>query len=168
LATGVLIGLVYLAVAAGARFAVGFVNSFARSSGYGLTITSNLFDFVNGNLFLVLVVALIVVKIAHRAVKSPVIVKGPLKVALGGLSGVFYYLTLTGGILTFTVGLQKPASGSLVVAISLVITLVLLEVSAIMKMLQGVFEYRDVRREAIVGPAAARTRGSPALSIPAP
>jgi hypothetical protein len=147
LVIGVLIGLFYLFVALGARAALGLVSSFAQSSGEGLTITSNLFDFVNGGIYLALVAALVAVKIAHRAIKSPLTAKGPLKVALGGLTGLFYYFILAGGILSFTVGLQKPASGSFEVAVTLLVTLALLEISAAMKVLQGVFELRDGRRE---------------------
>lgn len=153
LAIGVVIGIFYFAVAYGVRIALGFVNSFARSSNTGLTgltISSDVFDFVNGAFYLVLVTALIIVKIAHRAIKSPLTVRGPLKVVLGALTGAFYYLIFAGGIVTFTVGLQKPASGSLELAITLLITLAILELSAIMKMLQGVFEFRDGRREGLV------------------
>ena len=145
---GVFLGLIYAALAVGSRIALGYLNSFTQSSSYAITVTSGLFDFVNSYLFLIMVGALIVVKIAHRTIKSPLTVRGPLKVALGAITGIFYYLILTGGILAFTVGVQTTASGSFELAITLLITLGLLELSALMKVLQGVFEFRDGRREA--------------------
>jgi len=148
LVVGILLGLIYAALAIGSRIALGYLNSLTRSSSYGITITSGLFDFVNSSLFLILVGALIIVKIAHRTVKSPLTIRGPLKITLGGITGIFYYMVLTGGILAFTVGLQTTATGSFELDITLLITLGLLELSAVMKVLQGVFEYRDGRREA--------------------
>jgi len=111
LVIGIFLGLVYLAIADGVRLAVGLLSGLASSagSGFGLSITSDLFDFVNGPFYLVLVVALIVVKIAHSTIKSPLTVRGPLKVALGALTGLFYYFILVGGIITFTIGLRNPA-----------------------------------------------------------
>ena len=150
LVIGIILGLFYFAIADAARITVGLVHSVASSSGsgLGLTLTSNLFDFVNSEYYLALVVALVVVKIAHRTVKGPLEVRGPLKSALGVLTGVFYYLILAGGVISFVVGIAKPASGSFAVDITLVITLALLEVSAALKVLQGVVEFRDGRREA--------------------
>ena len=148
LVVGIFLGLIYAALATGSRIALGYLNSLTQSSGYGITITSGLFDFINSSLFLVLVGALIIVKIAHRTIKSPLTVRGPLKITLGAVTGVFYYMVLAGGILAFTVGVQKTATGSFELAITLLFTLGLLELSAVMKVLQGVFEFRDGRREA--------------------
>ena len=126
---------------------IGFLNSELRSSNSGLSISSGVIDFVSSDLFLILVIALIIVKIAHRAIKSPLTVRGPLKIVLGTLTGVFYYLILTSGVVSFTVSVKTPASGSFEIAITLLITLVFLELSAIMTILQGVFEYHDGRME---------------------
>ena len=75
LVVGILLGLIYAALAIGSRIALGYLNSLTRSSSYGITITSGLFDFVNSSLFLILVGALIIVKIAHRTVKSPLTIR---------------------------------------------------------------------------------------------
>jgi len=162
LVIGILLGLVYAGLAVGSRIALGYLNSFTQSSSYAITVTSGLFDFVNSYLFLIMVGALIVVKIAHRTIKSPLTVRGPLKVALGAITGIFYYLILTGGTLAFTVGVQATASGSFELAITLLITLGLLELSAVMKVLQGIFEFRDGRREAQAATSAAQMLAPPA------
>ena len=166
LVVGIFLGLIYAALATGSRIALGYLNSLTQSSSYGITITSGLFDFVNSSLFLILVGALIIVKIAHRTVKAPLTVRGSLKVALGGITGIFYYMTLTGGILAFTVGLQTTATGSFELAITLLITLGLLELSAAMKVLQGVFEFRDGRREAQAILSTAQMQAPPAPPPP--
>ena len=163
---GVFLGLIYAALAVGSRITLGYLNSYTQSSSYGMTITSGLFDFINSSLFLIMVGALIIVKVAHRTIKSPLTVRGPLKVALGAITGIFYYLILTGGILAFTVGVQTTASGSFELAITLLITLGLLELSAVMKILQGVFEFLDGRREAQASLSAARMQAPPAPPPP--
>lgn len=166
LVIGIILGLFYFAIADAARIGVGLLNSLAQSSGsnVGLSLSSNLFDFVNSGLYLALVAALIIVKIAHRTIKGPLEVRGPLKVALGALTGVFYYFIFAGGVISFVVGLTTPVSGSLVLDITLIITLALLELSAVFKILQGVFEFRDGRREARQVPSEVE----PAPEVPPP
>ena len=168
LVIGIFLGLIYFAIAFGSRIALGYVKTLTQSSSYGITISSALFDFVSSSLFLVLVGALIVVKIAHRTIKSPLTVRGPLKVALGGITGVFYYLVLTGGILAFTIGLQTTATGSFELSITLLITLALLELSALMKVLQGVFEFRDGRKEAQASASYTQMEAPPPLLVGTP
>jgi len=168
LVVGIILGLIYAALAIGSRVALGYVNSLTQSSSYGITITSGLFDFINSSLFLILVGALIIVKIAHRTIKSPLTVRGPLKIALGAITGVFYYMILTGGILAFTAGIQTTATGSFELAITLLITLGLLELSAVMKVLQGVFEFRDGRREAQASLGSAQVQPLPPPLIGTP
>ena len=110
---GILVGLLYFALADVARMIVGLVHSTASSSGsgLGLTLSSNLFNFVEGGYYLALVAALVVVKIAHRTIKGPLEVRGPIKCVMGALTGLFYYLILAGGVVTFIVGIASPASG---------------------------------------------------------
>jgi hypothetical protein len=151
LVIGIILGIIYFVIADAARFALGLLHSFTQSSSNGLAISSDLFDFVNGDLYLILVGALIIVKITHRTIKAPLTVRGPLKMVLGALTGMFYYLILAGGVLDFTVSLKTPAAGSFALSITLLITLALLEISAALKILQGFFEFRDGRKEARAG-----------------
>ncbi|MDG6985167.1 MAG: hypothetical protein JRM73_00270 [Nitrososphaerota archaeon] len=155
---GLVIGFITFAVADAVRIGAGLASGFAASSrsGLGLTLASNLIAFLQGDLYIALVVALIAVKIAHRTVKGPLEVRGPIKVVLGALTGVFYYFILAAGVITFTIGITKPATGTFEVDITLIILLALLEVSAGLKVLQGLVEFRDGRREA----GALRTKGT--------
>jgi hypothetical protein len=161
LAIGIILGVIYSALAVGSRIALSYITSLTQSSSYGIAISSALFDFVNSDLFLILVGALIIVKIAHRTIKSPLTVRGPLKVALGALTGIFYYLILAGGVLAFTIGLNTTATGTFEISVTLLVTLGLLELSAAMKILQGVFEYRDGRREARASLSSMETEAPP-------
>jgi hypothetical protein len=108
-----------------------------------------------------LAVAIVTVKVAHRAIEGPLTARGPLKVALGALHGV-YYVFLVGGAILFTVGLKASGNsavsvttpGSVAVSITLLVTLALLELSSALMILQGVFEFREGWRRAL---AAGRT-----------
>jgi hypothetical protein len=168
LVVGILLGIIYFALAFGSRIALGYLNNFTQTSSYGITITSGLFNFVDSYLFLILVGALVIVKIVHRTIKSPLTVRGPLKVALGAITGIFYYLILTGGTLAFTVGIHTTASGSFELAITILITLGLLELSAVMKILQGAFEFRDGRKEAQASLSSAQMQAPPPPLVKAP
>ena len=149
---GILIGAFYLFLAFGAHYAVGRLIGYAQSS--GVTISSNVLSFVAGEIFLVLAVAIVMVKIAHRAIEGPLTARGPLKIVLGALQGVYYYMFLAGGAILLTVGLKASGnlavsvttSGSLAISITLLVTLALLELSSALKMLQGVFELREGMR----------------------
>lgn len=92
---------------------------------------------------IVVIVALLIVKIAHRAVKQPLTIKGPLKIVLGIVRGIFYYLILEG---VFILVSAIFGSFSLTVSIMLLVTLILFELSVIMKILQEIFEFRDGRK----------------------
>ena len=155
---GLIIGFITFAVADAVRIGAGLTGGFAASarSGLGLTLASNLIAFLQGNLYIALVVAIIAVKVAHRTVKGPLEVRGPIKMVLGALTGVFYYLVLAAGVITFTIGISKPVAGTFDVELTLVILLALLEVSAVLKVLQGLVEFRDGKRDA----GALRTKGT--------
>lgn len=140
---GILLGAFYLVLAVGSKMALGLLQAMVQESGTGVTISSNLFTFMNSEYFLPFVVALVAVKITHRAVKEPHTVKGLLKVVHGALSGVFYYLILGGGIVLLSIALRSSYAGDITTSISLLATLALLEASAGLQILQGVLEYRD-------------------------
>jgi hypothetical protein len=163
LAVGVILGAIYIAVALGVRYAVGMFQNFTQGFGSGVAVTFNVFSFVSGPFFLPMVVAIVVAKAAHRAVKEPHTVKGPLKVILGALSGVFYYLILGGGALLLTIVLTGSTSGNAAATVSLLITLALLELSAGTKIVQGLLEYREAKMEqgAPIGPTFATPPAAP-------
>ena len=146
LVLGVIFGVIYFGIAYGSREALAVVNNMTQQSSLGLTLSGDIFDFVNGPYYLVVIGALVVAKIAHRAVKSPLTVKGPLKMVLGAITGIFYYLIFAGGIVTLSVGIHSPAAGTFVLSITLLITLALLEASSGLKILQGAFEFMDGRK----------------------
>ncbi|MDH2900818.1 MAG: hypothetical protein PXY39_07575 [archaeon] len=70
-------------------------------------------------------------------------IKGPLKIVLGIVRGIFYYLILEG---VFILVSAIFGSFSLTVSIMLLVTLILFELSVIMKILQEIFEFRDGRK----------------------
>jgi hypothetical protein len=142
---GVLLGAFYIFVAFGVRYAVTMFQKLTQGFGSGVTVSMNVFSFISGDFFIPLVVAIVVVKGAHRAVKEPHTVKGPLKMVLGALSGTFYYLILGGGALVLTVGLAGQFTGNAAASVSLAITLALLEASAVTKIVQGFLEFREAR-----------------------
>jgi hypothetical protein len=150
---GVLLGAFYILVALGVRYAVENLSSLTQGFGTGATVSMNVFSFITGDFFIPLVVAIVLVKVAHRAVKEPHTVKGPLKVVLGALSGTFYYLILGGGVLLLTIGVTGSIRGSAAASVSLLITLALLELSAGTKIVQGLLEYREAKTQRSAPPA---------------
>ncbi|MDG7011292.1 MAG: hypothetical protein JRN57_04140 [Nitrososphaerota archaeon] len=171
---GLILGFITFLIADAARIGAGLVSGFASSSrsGIGLTLSSNLIAFLQGGLYITLVVALIAVKIAHRTVRGPLEVRGPIKVVLGALTGIFYYFILAAGVITFAIGIAKPAAGTFELEFTLIILLALLEVSAGLKIAQGLVEFRDGRREARelrgAGPSPPPPAAPPASPAPAP
>jgi len=142
---GIFIGLLWLALALGARYAVDFLENTAKTSGSHITISSGVLTFVGGTFYLVLVISLVAVKIVHRTIREPFTVRGSIKVLLGMLTGIFYYMILGGGNVGASVAIQSQAVGSFAVTITLLITLLLLELSAAMTIVQGILEYREGR-----------------------
>ena len=167
LVVGILLAAFYILVAFGVQYGVSMFQKLTQGYGSSLTVTMNVFSFISGGLFMPLVVAIVAVKTAHRAVKEPHTIKGPLKVVLGALSGSFYYLILGGGALLLTVGMTGSTSGTAAATVTLAVTLALLELSAGMKIVQGVLEYREAKTR----PLAPSTPGAvqaPAPSAPEP
>lgn len=141
---GIILGIITLAVAFGARYAVGYLSGGIQSAGNGLTVTSDFLSFIGSYLFLALVTALVVIRIAHNTIKRPLTVRGPLKAVVGGLSAVFFYLLLTGGTISVLIGFSpSSATGTVTFSLTLLITLVLLELSCGMRIVQGLLEYRE-------------------------
>ena len=142
---GILIGLFWLALALGARYAVSFLENAAKTSGDHFTVSSGVLSFISGSYYLMLAVSLVIVKIVHRTIREPFTVRGPIKIVLGALTGIFYYMILGGGYVGASVDITSPATGSFAVTITLLITLLLLELSAAMTFVQGFLEYREGR-----------------------
>ena len=165
---GILIGLFWLALALGARYAVSFLENAAKTSGNHFTVSSGVLSFISGSYYLMLAVSLVIVKILHRAIREPFTIRGPIKIVLGSLTGIFYYLILGGGNVGASVDITNPATGSFAVTVTLLITLLLLELSAAMTIVQGFLEYREgklverARFESKIQPQVAPTTVIPA------
>ena len=154
LSVGIFLGIIYfLLLVAAPRF---FISNVLGQSISGFGLSSDLFSLFKSDFFLGVVIVLIVVEIAHRAVRKPMTLKGPQKVALGTVNGIIYYLVLGGGAVFVSASF---APISLTVSITLVIMLALLELSAVLKISQGIIEFREGRNMKV------KSKGAPARDI---
>ena len=160
LALGILGGVIIFAIADGVRYALGYLNNIISSSSAGITYTSDVITFVQSDAYLVMVVALIVVSIVHSTIRKPFTVRGPVKMLYGALLALFYYFILAGGIITVTVGVQKPVSADVLFSLTLLVTLGLLVGSAVLRILQGGFEFREGMGDAAASLKAAHGAGA--------
>jgi hypothetical protein len=88
----------------------------------------------------VLVCMLALLVVVQLAIKEAPKVKGILKVLQGAVAGVYYYVILGGGIIMIS---AIFSNFELDLTVTLLITLALLEISAVMKILQGLFEFHE-------------------------
>ncbi|MGI0080598.1 MAG: hypothetical protein ACRECH_13360 [Nitrososphaerales archaeon] len=139
---GIIFGIIYILILIVIPLLVLRFLSSLSGSGISLSLSSRLFSLFSSYLYIGVAVALVAVKIVHGAIKEPLTIRGVLKVALGVLTGLFYYLILEGGIITMSVAFS---SLSFVVSVTLLVTLFLLEASAVARMLQGIFEFQEGR-----------------------
>jgi len=108
--------------------------------GLGVDIGGSLSSVFLSTTAIVLAVALAVLAIPIRGVKEAPRVTGAAKLLQGIVLAAYYYVILNGG----TVSLSLLYSDvDLVITVTLLITLALLELSAILRMLQGLFEMRE-------------------------
>jgi len=108
--------------------------------GLGADIGGSLSSVFLSTLAIALAVALAVLAIPIRGVKEAPRVTGAVKILQGIVLATYYYVILNGG----TVSLSLLYSDvDLVITVTLLITLALLEVSAVLRMLQGLFEVRE-------------------------
>jgi hypothetical protein len=113
-------------------------NQFIR--GMGADIGGTLSSVFLSTTAIALAVSLAVLAIPIRGVKEAPRVTGAAKLLQGIVLAAYYYVILNGG----TVSLSLLYSNvDLVVTVTLLITLALLEASAIFRMLQGLFEMRE-------------------------
>jgi hypothetical protein len=87
-----------------------------------------------------LAIALAVLVIPSRAIKDAPKVTGGAKLLQGIVLALYYYVILSGGTVSLSV---LYSDLDLVITVTLLITLALLEVSAVLRMLQGVLEMRE-------------------------
>jgi hypothetical protein len=116
----------------------GVANQYIK--GLGADIGGSLSSVFLSTTAIILAVALAVLAIPIRGIKEAPRVTGAAKLLQGIVLAAYYYIILNGG----TVSLSLLYSDvDLVITVTLLITLALLEVSAILRMLQGLFEIRE-------------------------
>lgn len=137
-----------------------YVPSLAASltKSFGASVSGTLTTVFQGGQAVVLACALAFLVAAHLAIKDAPKVKGTLKILQGALAAIYYYLILGGGTVVISAAFSNI---ELDLTITLLITLALLELSALMKILQGLFEFRE-------GPKAAKRTQPPVSSQPVP
>ena len=136
---GTIVGVVLAAVMI---FFLVYVPSLAASliKSSGASVSGTLGSIFQGGLAVVLVCALAFLVAAHMAIKDAPKVKGILKVLQGAVVAIYYYVILGGGTVVIT---AIFSNFELDLTVTLLITLALLEISAVMKILQGIFEFRE-------------------------
>jgi len=136
-AGGTIVGVVIAAVMI---FFLVYVPSFAASliKSYGASVS--LGSIFQGGLAVVLVCVLAFLVAAHMAIRDAPKVTGILRVTQGIVAAIYYYVILNGGTVVIT---AIFSNFELELTITLLITLALLEISAVMKILQGIFEFRE-------------------------
>jgi hypothetical protein len=87
-----------------------------------------------------LAIALSVLAVPSRAVRDAPHVTGGAKLLQGITLALYYYVILSGGTISLSV---LYSNIDLVLTVTLLITLALLEVSAVLRMLQGLLEMRE-------------------------
>ncbi len=127
---------------------------------FGADISGTLGTVFLSQTAIVLAIALAILAIPSRAVKDAPKVSGGAKLLQGIVLAVYYYVILNGG----TVSLSLTYSNvDLIVTASLLITLSLLELSAVFRILQGLTEMREHPRSPMppVSPAPAAPATKP-------
>lgn len=152
LALGIIGGAITFGLADALRFGVNDASRVLSGSSVGVTFYSDVLAFVQGPYYFDLVGALIVVQVIHNVIRKPFTVRGPVKIVYGALLGALWFFLLAGGVVDFKLGVnlgsQHPASLSLFVSITLLVTLGLLEAAAGLRILQGAVEFFEGMSEA--------------------
>ncbi len=141
---GILVGLFWFGLAFVTWLASNYVRMITQASGQGVSLTTNVLPFTSSEFYWVLIVPIIVLKIATWVIKEPLTVKGPVRLVLGTLTGIYTYLILAGGVLTVLAAYEKYVSVDF--SVTVLVTLGFLELSALMTVLQGALEFREGRR----------------------
>ena len=152
LALGIIGGAITFGLADALRFGVNDASRVLSGSSVGVTFYSDVLAFVQGPYYFDLVGALIVVQVIHNVIRKPFTVRGPVKIVYGALLGALWFFLLAGGVVDFKLGVnlgsQHPASLSLFVSITLLVTLGRLEAAAGLRILQGAVEFFEGMSEA--------------------
>jgi len=114
--------------------------------GFGADIGGTLGSVFLSNTAVALVVAMAILSIPIRGIKEAPRITGGAKLLQGIVMAAYYYVILNGGNVSISV---LYSNIELVITATLLITLALLEVSAILRSLSGLFEMR----EHVQGPA---------------
>jgi len=120
----------------------------------GVNISGTLGTVFLSTTAIVLAIVLAFLAIPIRGIKEAPKITGSAKLLQGIVLAAYYYVILNGG----TVSISLLYSNiDLVITATLLITLALLEVSAVFRMLQGLFE----SRERVAGPPTPSTPNAP-------
>jgi hypothetical protein len=107
---------------------------------FGADISGTLGTVFLSSTAIALAIAISILAIPNRAVKDAPKVSGGVKIVQGVLLAVYYYVILNGG----TVSLALMYSNvNLIITATLLVTLALLELSAVFRVLQGLTEMRE-------------------------
>lgn len=168
LALGIIGGAILFFIADAVRYGISYLDRIVNSSPNGIVYSSDVISFIQSNLYFIVVGTLIVVSIVHNTIRKPFTVRGPLKMAYGVLVGLFYYFILAGGVVNVSLGVQKPVAATLLLSITLLVTLGLLEASALVRVVQGGVEFREGMKDASKSLQATKgTEGTTAAQTPA-
>ncbi|HEY6282362.1 MAG TPA: hypothetical protein VIW22_00375 [Nitrososphaerales archaeon] len=108
--------------------------------GFGADVSGTLGSVFLSSTAIVLALALAILAIPIRAVKGAPKITGAAKLLQGLVIAAYYYVILNGGTVSLSL---LYGNIDLVITATLLITLALLEVSALFRMLQGLFEMRE-------------------------
>jgi len=136
---GTLVGIILAAVMI---FFLVYVPSLAASliKNSGVSVSGTVGSIFQGGVAVVLACTLAILMAALWAIKEAPKVRGILRVLQGAVAGIYYYVILGGGTIVIA---AIFSNFELDLTVTLLITLALLEISAIMKILQGLFEFRE-------------------------
>lgn len=108
--------------------------------GLGADVSGTITTIFLSSTAIALAVALSILAIPNRAIKEAPRVTGIAKVLQGVVFAAYYYVILNGGTISISL---LYSNVQLVLSVTLIITLALLELSAVMTILQGIFEARE-------------------------
>jgi len=155
--SGAIVGIILAAVMI---FFLVCVPSLAASliKNSGVSVSGTLGSIFQGGVAVVLACTLAILVAVLWAIKEAPKVRGILRVLQGAVAGIYYYVILGGGTVVISVIFSNF---ELDLTVTLLITLALLEISAVMKIVQGLFEFHE-------GPKPTKGTKPPVPSRPVP
>lgn len=107
---------------------------------FGVDISGTLGTVFLSSTAIALAIAIAILAIPGRAVKDAPKVSGGVKVMQGIVLALYYYVILNGGTVSLSLAYSNV---NLIITATLLITLALLELSAVFRILQGLTEMRE-------------------------